>query len=365
MSRQAAGASEGARSSGRIEPHRPVDAIQVGCRHRVDLGDLGELCASIQRLGLLQPITISLDGTLLCGARRLAAVKLLGWQAVKVWVRSGLSGRLERLLAEQEENNHKPFTPTEAAALYRELKTILAEEAARRQETTRFGADSKEGKDGKRSGKSAGQPGGVKLTQPRAREQAARLVTGRTSYNTLERVGEIERIASDDAVPETIRTLARDELAAMDADGNVNGHYTTVKAAINLARLEQTAANPDLPSQVRRQAALELDQLEATKQSSVELKQREQEALTQVKAARPDRKAVRIPEQPSRDRKPRTHGPRRFIVFWSELHCWTDRYDPAEIGPALTDEQWASFETTVQATVVFADQARQARIGQT
>jgi ParB family chromosome partitioning protein len=40
---------------------------------------------------------------------------------------------------------------------------------------------------------------------------------------------------------------------------------------------------------------------------------------------------------------------------------WADHYDPDEVGPALTDDQWDDFEATVAATVAFADRARTAR----
>lgn len=71
-----------------------VAAIRVGNRHRQDHGEMNLLVASIQRNGLFQPITITPEGFLICGARRLAAVKALGWKTIRVWVRSGLSDRL-------------------------------------------------------------------------------------------------------------------------------------------------------------------------------------------------------------------------------------------------------------------------------
>ena len=107
---------------GRIELERAVDSIVVGARHRHDHGDLIPLVESIRRHGLLQPITVTLDGHLICGARRLAAIKLLGIKTVNVWVRSGVSDRLGQLLAEQDDNQlHKPLTQLEAAALYLSL----------------------------------------------------------------------------------------------------------------------------------------------------------------------------------------------------------------------------------------------------
>lgn len=124
---------------GHIELERAVDSIWAGRRHRDDHGDIEALILSIERDGLLQPITITPDGMLICGARRLAAIRRIGWKTVNVWVRSGLSTRLGQLLAEQDDNLlHKPLTRTEEAALYAEVKAIMAEDAARRQEVSRF-----------------------------------------------------------------------------------------------------------------------------------------------------------------------------------------------------------------------------------
>ena len=127
---------------GHIELEWTVESIRVGRRHRTELGDIDELAASIERDGLLQPITVTPDGVLVCGARRLAAIKRLGEKKVNVWVRSGLSDRLGQLLAEQDDNMlHKPLTQREAAALYRELKQVMAEDAARRKVSTQFSSD--------------------------------------------------------------------------------------------------------------------------------------------------------------------------------------------------------------------------------
>ncbi|WP_229116369.1 ParB N-terminal domain-containing protein [Parenemella sanctibonifatiensis] len=125
-----------------IELERAVSSIRIGNRHRTDLGDIDALAASIARDGLLQPPTITPDGVLVCGRRRLAAIQQLGWRTVNVWVRQGISDRLGHLLAEQDDNLlHKDLNPLEAASLYRELKTLLAEDAARRQEASRFSSD--------------------------------------------------------------------------------------------------------------------------------------------------------------------------------------------------------------------------------
>lgn len=63
---------------------RAIADIRIGERHRRDHGDLDQLAASIEDIGLLNPITINEDGLLLAGARRLAACKRLGWTTIAV-----------------------------------------------------------------------------------------------------------------------------------------------------------------------------------------------------------------------------------------------------------------------------------------
>jgi ParB/RepB/Spo0J family partition protein len=65
---------------------RRIDQIIVGSRHRRDMGDVAALARSIADLGLLHPIVIRPDGTLIAGARRLAAARLLGWAEIPVTV---------------------------------------------------------------------------------------------------------------------------------------------------------------------------------------------------------------------------------------------------------------------------------------
>ncbi len=128
-------------AQGHIDLERSIDSITVGTRHRTELGDLQPLTDSIRHLGLLQPITVAPDGLLVCGRRRLEAVKRLGRRTVRVWVRVGISDDLARLVAEQDENaTHKPLSPIEAARLFREMRELMREDAACRQHATRFGA---------------------------------------------------------------------------------------------------------------------------------------------------------------------------------------------------------------------------------
>ena len=327
---------------GHIELDRPIDSIRIGHRHRRDLGDLDELEASIRDQGLLQPITISPDGTLVCGVRRLEVAKRLGWHKVNVWVRAGISSPLQRLLAEQHENTaRKPYSPTEAAALYRELKTLIAEDAARRQEASRFGADEPADDDDREVGHGAADSAAPSDRTSRA--QAAQMVTGRKSYTLLEQVNELERLATDPTTPDGLRELATAGLAGIDADGKVNGHYQQVKAA---------------------QAAAERDRHSDTDHDR-ELQTLAEQALARVNdTSRPRRpRPATPPAEPSPPA--RRYGVRAFLLTWGEMHGWADRYDAGEIGPALTAEQWDAFEATVAATVAFADRARTVRTART
>ena len=231
---------------GRIELERAVDSIIVGARHRHDHGDLTSLVESIRRHGLLQPITVTLNGHLICGARRLAAIKLLGIKTVNVWVRSGVSDRLGQLLAEQDDNQlHKPLTQLEAAALYRELKTLLAEDAARRQEATRFQASADDAEDG---GANLAPP---QIEQGKTRAQAARMVTGRASYTTLERIGRLEDLAADESQPEAVRARAAQEVERIKIGGSIYPSHLRVNAELSLAELDQLAADPAQPAELR------------------------------------------------------------------------------------------------------------------
>ena len=204
-------------ATGRIELDRTVESIQVGRRHRRDLCDLDALAASIERDGLLQPITITPDGLLVCGVRRLAAIRQLGWRTVNVWVRSSISDRLGHLLAEQDDNQlHKTLSPLEAAGLYREIKELMAEDAARRDAATQFSAEHQPRWNG---GGNFPPP----LTPPgKVREQAAAMIPGAPSYKTMDKIGYLQHLTTDPGTPEPLRAEAQAGLVKIEAGGPVD-----------------------------------------------------------------------------------------------------------------------------------------------
>lgn len=320
-------------SVGHIELDRTVESITVGRRHRVDLGDIDTLAASIDREGLLQPLTVTPEGVLVCGRRRLAAIKQLGWRTVNVWVRSGISDRLGQLVAEQDDNMlHKSLTQLEAAALYRELKQVMAEDAARRQAATRFSTTHQPGdQPGGDGGGDSPPPSGA---SGRTREQAALMVTGAASYKRLEQIGWLQQIADNPAQPAGLRAQVVAELERIEAGAAVNPIYQQVRRLLEQAEAERAA---------------ELDQMA-------------QEALARVQADKSTKtKKRRARPAPVEDEEPARYPVRAFTLLWTELENWWDHYDVAELADALSDEQIASFRATVEGTTAFADQLQAAR----
>ena len=306
---------------GHIELDRAVDSLHVGRRHRADLGDIDALAASIERDGLLQPLTVSPDGVLICGARRLAAIKQLGWRTVNVWVRSGISDRLGHLLAEQDDNVlHKPLTALEAAALYRELKSLMAEDAARRKAATQFRSDNQPGTDGVGNFPAPSTPTG------RASEQAAGMIPGGASYKTLDKIGFLEQAATDETLPEHVRAAAQRGLEEIDAGSPVHPIYETIRNHV---------ASPDAGDEALHQAAAD--------------------ALARIRSGdRPKPTPVKKPKNDS-EGAPVQYPVRAFVVTWTELDQWWTHYDPAVLAVELTDEQVATFLRVIEHTIAFAD----------
>ena len=101
-----------------------IDEIKVNPGRRTALeNDIEELAFSISEIGLLNPITLTGDYTLVAGLHRLEAVKLLGWTEVECTI-TDLNG-LTAELAELDENFARAnLSPLEIGDLYRRRKDI-------------------------------------------------------------------------------------------------------------------------------------------------------------------------------------------------------------------------------------------------
>lgn len=318
--------------AGHIQLERRVDSITVGVRHRKDRGDIAALARSIDEVGILQPITITPDGVLVCGWRRLEAVRRLGWSTLKVWVRSGISDELSHLLAQQDENEQrKPLTELETAHLYAEVKQLMAEDAQRRQAATRFGAAPSTGGDG--AGDSPAPRG-----DGDSRAQAARTVAGRDCSQRLEHINWIESVTQDEDQRPSVRQFATNMLTEINTGAPVDPAYKRVKAAVELAAspstIDQSADQDDLAQLAREALARVQHERHRTRVSALKKK------LTSV---------------------PHHRSLRSFVLTWTELEGWTGLYDVDELAASLPREEWERFERVMAETVDFHDRLRAAR----
>ena len=118
-----------------------LDRIVIGDRARKDVGDLTELCESMESVGLLHPIVLTDGYELVAGGRRLEAARKLKW--------SGIEARLlpmsaeDMLRAERDENTARlDLRRSEAVALGKKLEAVLKERVKiqRRESGRRLGA---------------------------------------------------------------------------------------------------------------------------------------------------------------------------------------------------------------------------------
>jgi ParB-like chromosome segregation protein Spo0J len=179
---------------------RPIDSIKIEDRVRGSFGDLRELVDSMRQRGLINPITIKLDGTLVAGERRLRAARELGWTevAAHVWKDEAVT---ELLAVEIEENTCRAqLTLTEAEHAWRRYRELLGVgEKQEREPTGEFVAKPKPSRQGQ------------------AGEDPYELAAKATGYgdNTLRRVKEIRETAEDVTEPEPVRQVAKQELAKL------------------------------------------------------------------------------------------------------------------------------------------------------
>lgn len=132
--------------------------IKIGKRYRKDFGDIAGLAADIKNQGLLVPLGVAPDKTLVYGERRLRALKKLNRKTADVFIiETARDAVTIRKMEEAENNLHKPLTPTE--------KLMLREAIMK--------AESKAGQRSDLNGKSHSGSRGKQLQQ-RANEVAQR-----------------------------------------------------------------------------------------------------------------------------------------------------------------------------------------------
>lgn len=106
-----------------INTREDVNVIKIGDRIRKNIGDVTRLAESMQIRGLINPVSIDENNQLICGARRLAAAKSLGWSSIDVRVFPVGTDPAAAAAMEVEENEcREPFTLAEANAYYNSIR---------------------------------------------------------------------------------------------------------------------------------------------------------------------------------------------------------------------------------------------------
>lgn len=105
-----------------------TNLIKIGDRFRKDMGDLDSLAASINDLGLLQPIGIDSNYRLIFGERRLRAFEILGLERIAARFID-----VAKLAAEHAENEvRKDFTAAERVAIGAAIEAELGNRRGQR-----------------------------------------------------------------------------------------------------------------------------------------------------------------------------------------------------------------------------------------
>jgi len=180
----------------------PIDEIKIGERFRKDMGDLDALADSIKNIGLLQPVVVRRDGSLVAGARRIAAFQQLGRTSIPVTIVD-----IDNILrGEFDENDkRKNWTPSEKAKIKRALEPDVKAEAKKRQ----------------REGGRSKAPGKIPEA---AKGEAADKIAGWLGMDrkTLKKAEAVVEAAERD--PEKYGPA----LERMDATGNISAAYRQV-----------------------------------------------------------------------------------------------------------------------------------------
>lgn len=200
-----------------------IDQVTVGERDRTDLGNIAELADSIAAVGLLHPIVVTEDMTLVAGDRRLSAARHLGWTEVPVTV-VDLETAADVLRAEADENTcRKPLTPYEASRARERRARVLAEDAAKRKR----GAIKERDERGRAVPTSSNLD---EVEQPPAARATRKLGAIGTGYSgsTLDKVDKIRDVAergvvkqgkAETPVPEPVQAVARVALEGVKETG--------------------------------------------------------------------------------------------------------------------------------------------------
>lgn len=213
-----------------VTPGIRIEHVVVGTRARRDLGDLTELTASIERVGLLEPIVLDRDNVLIAGRRRLECCRNLAWEAIPYTVAENITEAVDYLIAERDENTcRKPMTKEELIRLGMRIEE-LERPAAKQRQGTRTDLGRELPRTGARKSQSC--------AKGRVTEQVADALG--IGPRTYEMGRKVVTVAEDPNQPEHVRVTAQQALEEMGTATGFRPAYDKVMAAIHDHTTEST-----------------------------------------------------------------------------------------------------------------------------
>jgi ParB family chromosome partitioning protein len=180
--------------------------------------------------------------------------------------------------------------------------------------------------------------------QGKVREQAALIVTGRKSQNTLERLSMLVDLTRDATQPDHIRSLATEALARIEDGHAVYPEYETVRSAL-------AATDPDKQT-IEPVTAADVQELLATVTKNE----------NHPHASSNDKVGDRENSQAGGARRTAPSASlRQWASIWPSLKGWTSQYDPAVIASNASEADWTTFREVLAETNSFARRALAAR----
>lgn len=185
-----------------------IDAIKIEGRHRKDFRDLDSLAASIEELGVLQPVLVTADFRLIAGERRIRAANSLGMETIPARVVSHLSEAADLLKAERDENVcRQEMTVSEKVSLAKQIEELEKPAAAERQAE---GQDA--GRESRWDGSGSAEP------EPKKERRAADLAGEAVGMSriTYQRAKYVMDTAEDQTEEPEVREVAQEAVKQMD-----------------------------------------------------------------------------------------------------------------------------------------------------
>lgn len=245
-----------------------LDEIEIGDRSRTEARNVQSLARSIREHSLIQPPVVRRVAgryVLVCGLRRLAAIRSLGWSQTPAVLAESIADEVAALYAEGDENTERePFTPAEAVAHRRRIREAEARAAKERQRASAARTAASRPRD--EAGRLTPMPVSSKLEQPgpvepQAESRTRHRTAKATGYGatTLDKAEKVLNAAEDETQPEPVRQVARQAAENLTMHGaKVDREYKAVERVI-AEHSDQAQAYRD--AQWRKQLVTELGKL--------------------------------------------------------------------------------------------------------